>query len=456
LAEAVRRAGAGSACTFGVGELPAGAAVLVRFAVTVDDPVPAGVEVLRNTAVVRDGDGGGDSGEEETPVAAAVDLELGKTDGGVSVRAGDELVYTLTVANRGDQDASGVVVEEWLPEFSRFVAGASGAGWSCGEAGAGEPAGLAAGLKADRVQSPLKADRVQSPLKADRVRAGDLRAAGGTVCRWQVGGLPVGAVREIRFGVVVDGTLPEEIDRLVNRAVVFDDGAGGPDADPSDDEVRVETPVEPEEPGEPGDPGDPDEPGEPDGPGGPDGPEPPDAPLLDLFLDDRLAEDRDGSGGVSAGDVLSYAVRVENLGAAVAESVVFEVAALEHLGPVAGSVRGEGAEALAAGESGGPVLRVVLGDLAAGERFGFAWDAVLDGELPEELRRVVARGTVVAEGLAEHPSDDPQTVVADDPTVTPLGGAGGPGEPVEIPTLSEWGLILLTLLLALVGWRALR
>ncbi|MGD2115842.1 MAG: DUF11 domain-containing protein [Acidobacteriota bacterium] len=461
-----------TACSLAVGDLAAGASVSVPFAVTLPEAVPAGVEALVNGALARDGSGAEDDAGETTPVAASVDLALVKSDGGATARPGETLVYTLTVRNEGDQDASGVVVEDLLPEGTRFAPEASGAGWSCG--GARSP------LKAAR--SPLKADRIQSPLKADRIQTtGDSRAApnwtggaapadpAGTVCRWPVGALPAGASRTLRLAVTVDSALPAGLDRLENRAVASDDGAGGPDADPADDEARTVTPIEPIEPppSVPGGPDQPDQPSEPDQPGPPSQPDPADPaapPRLDLFLSDRLAEDRDGSGDVSAGDVLSYAVRVRNLGAGAAAGVVFEVPELERLRPLPGSVRGDGTEVrspegAADGVPEASTLEVRLPDLPAGAAAGFAWDAAVDDDLPPAVRRVVARGTVAADGLEPHPSDDPATAAVDDPTVTPLGEAIGPeapGAPVEIPTLTELGSLLLSLLLALTGWRMLR
>ncbi|WP_165371449.1 carboxypeptidase regulatory-like domain-containing protein [Pseudolysobacter antarcticus] len=59
------------------------------------------------------------------------DLSLTKSDGGASVAPGGTVAYTLTYANGGGQNATGVVLSETVPANSTFNAGASTAGWVC-------------------------------------------------------------------------------------------------------------------------------------------------------------------------------------------------------------------------------------------------------------------------------------------------------------------------------------
>ena len=59
------------------------------------------------------------------------DLSLSKSDGGASVAPGGTVAYTLTYANSGGQNATGVVLSETVPANSVFNAGASSAGWAC-------------------------------------------------------------------------------------------------------------------------------------------------------------------------------------------------------------------------------------------------------------------------------------------------------------------------------------
>jgi len=424
---------AGSACTLDLGTLAAGSSGAVVFAVTVADPLPDAVDHLLNTATLRDGAGDEASAQEATPVArpaGVLDLAVTKTDGGSPVAPGDQLVYTITARNAGDLAASGVAVEETVPDGTAFVADASDPSWTCTPA---DPAGAGA-LEAERIQETehLKAERIQDTesLKAERIQhTGSAQAApAGSTCTATVGALAAGESRELRFTVTVAAPLPAGTDHLVNTATVHDDGSAGPDADPSNNQASVTTPVVTL-------------------PGGPD------LPVLDAFLSDALAEDRDGSGGVSAGDVIAYSVRITNAGPGAAQGVVFAVPGLAHLEAVAGSVRGEGASEL---PPDGAALRVAVGDLPEGATAGFAWDAAIASELPAALRAVQAQGEVTAQGIGALPSDDPDTPAPDDPTRTPLTRSAGPGEPVGVPTLSEWGLLLLTIGLSLTAWWVLR
>ena len=54
-----------------------------------------------------------------TPVNAAPDLAVSKSDGGASVVPGTSITYTLSYANTGNQDAIGVVLRH--PPLVRFL-----------------------------------------------------------------------------------------------------------------------------------------------------------------------------------------------------------------------------------------------------------------------------------------------------------------------------------------------
>lgn len=457
---------AGSPCTLDVGALPAGGSGTARFAVAVDEPLPpldTGLDHLVNTASLQDGAGHRAAAEETTPLrrpAGTVDLALVKSDGGVAAHPGDLLVYRLTVRNAGDRAASGVVVEETVPENTAFSPEHSDAAWTCTPAlafasgtspGTGESLGES--LKAERIQNTgsgrllvRSAGRSSGPSPA--TPAASTAFPAGSVCTaaptavtaitavtaaGTPGTLAPGESAELAFAVTVAQDLPADTTSLLNRATVRDDGAAGPDADPSNNQATATTPVETVPPG----------------PGT-------DGPMLAASLSDALAEDRDGSGGVSAGDLLAYSVRITNAGPGPAEEVVFDVPALDFLTARPGSVRGASARALPPGDSS---LRVALGDLPAGASTAFAWDAEIDGVLPPPLRYLRAQGQVSARAAAARPSDDPDTPAPNDPTLTPLASFGGPpdpADPVGVPSLSAWGLLLLALALSLTAWRVLR
>src|SRR4029077_16301693 len=87
---------------------------------TTDDPQPGNNSDSASTTV-------------QPPPSA--DLSLSKTDSPDPVTVGATLTYTLTVANQGPDDASGVSLSDPLPAGGGFLSASSSQG-SCGEAAA--------------------------------------------------------------------------------------------------------------------------------------------------------------------------------------------------------------------------------------------------------------------------------------------------------------------------------
>ena len=137
-----------------------------------------------------------------TPIGARPDLQISKTDGGVTATPGGVILYTLTYRNQGDQSATGVVIREVVPANTRFNASRSTSGWSCANA---------------------------SPA--------------GTVCTYSVGTLPVGPSRTVVFAVTIDNPLPPGTVQISNTATINDDGRNGPDPTPDNNTSTVVTPA---------------------------------------------------------------------------------------------------------------------------------------------------------------------------------------------------------------------
>jgi uncharacterized repeat protein (TIGR01451 family) len=200
----------GSVCTLAVGELAGGGAGgSAIYAVTVADPVPAGVAQISNTGTIAD-DGangadpnpGDNSSTDTTPVDAAPDLNVAKSDGGASVTPGGTVAYALSYANAGNQGATGVTLADTVPAHTTFDAGSSTAGWVC----------------------------VPDPNA-------------GSACTLAVGALAAGGSGSATFAVIVDSPVPAGVAEISNTGTVADDGTNGADPTPGDNASTDTTPV---------------------------------------------------------------------------------------------------------------------------------------------------------------------------------------------------------------------
>jgi large repetitive protein len=201
---------AGSTCTRSVGALAAGDSGSATFAVTVIDPVPAGVSQISNTASIGDGGVNGadttpanNSDTDTTPLTAAPDLQLTKSDGGVTATPGGTVAYTLNYSNSGNQGATGVVLTETVPTNTTFNAGASTAGWGC------LPDNTA-----------------------------------GSTCTLTVGALAGGgSSNSATFAVTVINPVPAGVTQISNAASIGDDGANGADPTSANNSDNDTTPL---------------------------------------------------------------------------------------------------------------------------------------------------------------------------------------------------------------------
>jgi uncharacterized repeat protein (TIGR01451 family) len=202
---------AGSTCTLAIGTLAAGGgSQTATFAVTVVNPVSAGVSQISNTASIAD-DGtsgidptpGNNSGSDTTPLTGAPDLSITKSDGGASVAPGATVAYTLTYANAGNRGATGVVLTETVPANTSFNSGASTAGWAC----------------------------------APNNNA-------GSICTLAIGSVPAGGGSQTAtFAVTVVTPVTAGITQVSNTASIADDGTNGTDPTPANNSGSDTTPL---------------------------------------------------------------------------------------------------------------------------------------------------------------------------------------------------------------------
>ncbi len=198
---------AGSLCTLSAGNVSGGASVTRQFAATVANPVSAGAQSLDNQAVVAD-DGtngsdltpGNNVATATTPIDAQVVMTLTLNDGGITVRPGESITYTLFYTNSGDMGTSGFVLTETVPANTAFNPTASTQGWSC---------------------------------------APDNSA--GSVCTLNPGSLNGGASGSATFGVSVSLQLPLDVTYIFDTASLGDDGSNGASFSTSGDGTASDT-----------------------------------------------------------------------------------------------------------------------------------------------------------------------------------------------------------------------
>jgi large repetitive protein len=129
---------AGSTCTLNLPSVPgAGASVTRAFAVTVANPLPAGVTSIANTAC-----DGAACGSIQVPTDGQARLSVTKSVVSGTATPGTTLVFGISVKNLGNQGAP-VALSETVPAHTTFNSPQSSA-WSC----AGTAAGLSCSLDA--------------------------------------------------------------------------------------------------------------------------------------------------------------------------------------------------------------------------------------------------------------------------------------------------------------------
>jgi uncharacterized repeat protein (TIGR01451 family) len=181
-----------------IGTLPEnGKRVLILFDATIiSAPIPAGLHSVSNQGTVSgsnfpntvtdDPDTGAPNDPTVTLIDAAPDLLVTKSDGGITVRPGDPITYTLSYSNVGTQGATGVVLTDTVPANTTFNPAASSPGWTC------VPNNNA-----------------------------------GSTCTKPIGGMAGGATGTAQYGVFVHVSLTPPGTTITNTASIGDDNANG-------------------------------------------------------------------------------------------------------------------------------------------------------------------------------------------------------------------------------------
>jgi uncharacterized repeat protein (TIGR01451 family) len=394
---------AGATCTAAAGVVLAGATAHLAFALTVHQPLAAGVTAVANTACfvvggvmearpARPGRASaarrssraalpGATGTPScdtlsTPTLGAPVITLEKVYNGPAAAAGALLTFGLTAANSGNQDAAAVTLTETVPAHTTFSSAASSPGWSCAPA-----AGTA-----------------------------------GATCSLAAGPLAAGASVAANFAVRADSPLPAAVTQIANIACAAASGLA-----PSCGQAMTPTP--------------------------------PGVPAVAAELSYTFLHNALGNGLATAGDVILYNLMVSNPSTATAAALVVIVPLDAHLTLNWGSVTTTAGTVTAGNAAGNPTPAVKVPSLAAGASLTITFAATV-GPLPAALKLLSTQATLTGSNFAPTVSDDPSTPAPLDPTTTPVGSL--PPQMLPIPTLGSWGLAALAAALGGVCLRRMR
>jgi uncharacterized repeat protein (TIGR01451 family) len=373
------------------GDLAPGAEVRTSFQLRIADPLtPPDAASVSNQAVVRDGSGAETPTDDPqtdapgdptvTPVAPPPALTAEKTaqlaadgNGDGFAGPGDRVAYEIVIRNVGAAIAADVRFADVPDANTRLVVGTV----------ASTPAGT--------------------------VRTGN--GAGDDRVAVDIGDLDAGAEVRVTFEVLVSDPLPAGVTEIANQGTVSADGLPDiptddpvPDGDANPTVVPVRIPDPPDPPGPPI-------------------PPPSPRPSLTSAKSAALAEDRDGDGFASPGDVLAYTVTIRNAGDGTATGVTFADGPVAHVTLVPGSLAVSRGNAAADDGPDGPTISADLGVLGPGGEATLSFAVTVDDPLPAGVNRVENQGLTDSVEGGEQPTDDPDTDAPGDPTVTPVSAA---------------------------------
>ncbi|HEV3075300.1 MAG TPA: IPTL-CTERM sorting domain-containing protein [Thermoanaerobaculia bacterium] len=379
---------AGASCTAAIASLPAGASTVLTYVVAIASPLPAGASVVTNQACAAAPGLPSACGATSIPTTGQPSLHLAKSYGGGAVLPGAVLPFTLTVSNSGNQDVGAALLTETVPALSSFDAGASDARWLCAGVAAGSSCTLdLGGLPAGTSQAVAFAVRAAAALPAAAVIANAACVTGRDPQIEAAGRTALGtALRQLRRGA-----RPAQVAAL--------QACGS-----------VETPPA-------------------------------------LAIDTTLAAAVVGHGAPALpGDRIHYILTVPN-GTGATLTTLLAAASLDaNTALVAGSVTTSQGAVTTGNGAGDTTVVVALGDLAAGGTATVEWDVTVHANLPPGLAQVAAQVETTGGNIPPDESGPPPPPSTPGPTETPVT-AGTLPPPQAIPTLGEWGLGAMIVLL---------
>lgn len=276
--------------------------------------------------------------------------------------------------------------------------------------------------------TPLNAELVIGSVTTTQGTVTDGNSGGDISVGVDIGTIADGASVTVTFDVVIDNPLPAGVTQITCQGVVSsdiltglptDDPTGGGPTDPTVIPVVA-------------------------------------AALVTATKVDGLLVDGNGNGQADPGETLRYVIVVTNNGDQTAGGVTFSNPDNPNTNLVAGSVTTSQGTVIVGNTAGDTTVAVDIGDIpGAGGSVTIEYQVVIDSPLAPGVTQVLCQGIVTGTNIPSTPTDDPDTPDPSDPTATPIVPVIAPPE-AEIPTLGEWGMLLLVSLLTVVAMRRLK
>ncbi|MCX6049900.1 MAG: hypothetical protein NT075_32785 [Chloroflexi bacterium] len=336
---------AGGICKHASGDLAGSVSGSLTFAVKLDNPLPAGVVQIDNSVKIGHSAAANvDESSTATPVNAAPDLSLTKNDSNVKVKPGENIVYTLGYTNHGNQDATGVVIQETVPEHTSFVATASSPGWTCT----------------------------------------------GPACSYVVGNLAAGATGTVIFAINVNSALPLGVGQVTNSATIHDDASNGSDLSLVDNTATDTTQLSV-------------------------------SYALNATKQATLIVDADGNQAASPGDTLEYLVTLNNSGNNSLNNVDFQDLLDTNTQLVTNnSIQTSQGNVVSGNNVADQTVQVAVGVMASGADVQIRFQVKIKSPLSASISKIVNQGVVKSSELPDVLTDDPAVVGNSDATRTLL------------------------------------
>ena len=175
------------------------------------------------------------------------------------------------------------------------------------------------------------------------------------------------------------------------------------------------------------------------------------APSLEAQKADALLVDT-APIGLSPGDTLEYTITIVNGGSGAATGVKFDDPLSDpNLTLIAGTVTASQGTITSGNTSGDAVVEVDVAVVSAGATVTISYQATIADPLPAGVSQVANQGIVQSNESPDEPTDDPDTPDDDDPTTTAVGPPAPQNPPAAIPTLNDFGILLLWALFLVAG-----